>query len=482
MKAVAAVLDKKEENAPRKLAPMLDILGHRGADAFCIATPNNAAIEASLKRLLVQEFKSSTTLGHVFLKVLAEDKPKLAQFNNSTILFDGRIYNTDIESLEALFSEKFQAHDASALIEEAINNFDGFFAFLAAENERLVVGRDALGLYPVYYGENSELFAAASECKALWRIGITEAKSLPPGHLLIADRKGFKTKLVKTPQRLASPMSEDDAMERLRGLLLQSMAERTVGLNKVAVAFSGGLDSSTIAFLAKKAGVEVHLIHVSLENQRETLQAEEAASVLDLPFHKFLYSSENVEHVLPKVLWCIEDHEPLKTSIAIPVFWTAEKAAELGFRILLAGQGADELFGGYRRYLNLYTRFGESVAEKAMVSDIAKMHEQNFEQAFKACSFHNIELRLPLVSYPLVEFALSLPLNFKIVSKNDALRKFVLRKTAEKLGLPKQIVYKPKKAVQYATGVDKALKKLAKRQNLPVRQYLQRIFKNVCCF
>jgi asparagine synthase (glutamine-hydrolysing) len=148
----------------------------------------------------------------------------------------------------------------------------------------------------------------------------------------------------------------------------------------------------------------------------------------------------------------------------------------------LAGQGADELFGGYRRYLNLYTRFGESAAEKAMVSDIAKMHEQNFEQAFKACSFHNIELRLPLVSYPLVEFALSLPLNFKIVSKNDALRKFVLRKTAEKLGLPKQIVYKPKKAVQYATGVDKALKKLAKRQNLPVRQYLQRIFKNVCCF
>jgi len=482
MKAVAAVLDKKGENAPRKLASMLDVLGHWGADAFCIATSSSTAIETSLERLQAQEFKSSTALGHVFLKVLDGDKPKLAQFKKSAFLFDGRIYNPNVGGLEALFSEKSQANDASTLVEEAIKKFDGFFAFLAAENERLVVGRDPLGLYPVYYGENSELFAAASKCKALWRIGITEARSLPPGHLLIANREGFKTKLVKTPQRLVSPMSEDNAVERLLGLLLQSMAERTAGLDKVAVAFSGGLDSSLIAFMAKKAGVEVHLIHVSIENQRETLQAEEAASMLDLPFHKFLCSAENVEWVLPKVLWCIEDPEPLKTSIAIPVFWAAEKASELGFRILLTGQGADELFGGYRRYLNLYTRFGESAAEKAMMSDIAKMHEQNFERDFKVCSFHNLELRLPLVSYSLVEFALSLPLSFKIVSENDALRKFVLRKTAEKLGLPKQIVYKPKKAVQYATGVDRVLKKLAKRQNLPIRQYLQRIFKGVYCF
>jgi len=482
MKAVAAVLDKKGEKATEKLALMLDVLGRRGADAFCIAASGNTVIEASLEKLQVQEFKSSTALGHVFLKVLAEDKPKLAQFKNSAILLDGRIYKPSIESLEAFLSKNFQAYDAFALVEKAIKKFDGFFAFLAAENERLVVGRDALGLYPVYYGENSEFFAAASECKALWTIGITEAKSLPPGHLLIADRKGFKTRLVKKPQRLVSPVSEDNAVKRLRGLLLRSIAERTTGLNKIAVAFSGGLDSSLIAFLAKKAGLEVYLIHVSLENQRETLQAEETASMLDLPFHKFLYSAENMEQVLPKVLWCIENHEPLKTSIAIPVFWAAEKAAELGFRILFAGQGADELFGGYRRYLNLYTRFGESVAEKAMMSDIAKMHEQNFERDFKVCSFHNIELRLPLVSYPIVEFALSLPLNLKIFSENDVLRKFVLRKTAEKLGLPKQIVYKPKKAVQYATGVDKALKKLAKRQNLPIKQYLRRVFRDVYGF
>ncbi|MEM1566607.1 MAG: asparagine synthase-related protein [Candidatus Bathyarchaeia archaeon] len=478
MKAVATILDKKGENAAQKVALMLEVLGCQGADAFCLATPNKTAVEASIEKLPAQEFKSSTALGHVFTKVLTGDTPKLTRSKKSAVLFDGRIYNPPMEDLKAFIDEKLQAGDASAIIEGAVKEFEGFFAFLAIGNDKLVVGRDSLGLYPVYYGENNEFFAVASERKALWRIGVADVKSLPPGHLLTANRRGFETRLVKAPRGLVCPISEEEAVEKLQGLLLQSITERTAGLNKVAVAFSGGLDSSLIAFLAKKANIEVHLIHVSLENQRETLQAEEAASLLDIPFHKFLYRFEDVENVLPKVLWCIEDPDPLKTSIAIPIFWAAEKAAELGFKILLVGQGADELFGGYRRYLNLCTRFGESAAEEAMVSDIAKMHEVNFERDFKVCSFHNIELRLPFASPPLVEFALSLPLNMKINPIDDDLRKLVLRKTAEKIGLPRQIAYKPKKAVQYATGVEKALKRLAKSQNLPLKRYLERIFKS----
>lgn len=170
MKTVAAVIDKKGENAVKEVAVMLDVLGRRGADSFCIATPNNTAIESSLERLPVEEFESSTALGHVFLKILAGDAPQLAQFEKSTILFDGRIYNPRLENLKAIFAEKRQVGGASALIEGAIRGFDGFFAILAAENaenDRLVVGRDPLGLYPLYYGENDDFFAVASERKAL---------------------------------------------------------------------------------------------------------------------------------------------------------------------------------------------------------------------------------------------------------------------------------------------------------------------------
>lgn len=479
MKAVAAVLDKKGGEAAQKVALMLDVLGRRRGDAYCIATPKEAAINASLEKLPRRWFKSQTALGQVFLKILVEDKPKITQFGKSILLFDGRVYNPPIDSLEAFFVQKHQTSDVFDAAKSLVKEFDGCFAFAIAEDGRLIAGRDALGLYPLYYGENGDIFAVASECKALWKLGISEAKSLPPGHLLLADGRSLKTIRVKTPESIIHERTLEEAVLSLQKLLWMSTVERTINLGKVAVAFSGGLDSSLTAFLAKKAGVEVHLIHVSLEDQRETQQAEEAARLLDLPIHRFLHQTEDVEQVLPKVLWCIESPNPIKTSIGIPVFWAAEKAAELGFKILFAGQGADELFGGYRRHLTLYARFGREIAEKAITSDIMRMHEENFERDFKVCSFNNVELRLPFASYPLVEFAMSLPLNLKISSKDDTLRKFVLRKTAEKLGLPSQIVYKPKKAMQYATGVDKALKKLAKKRGMPLKQHLHRVFQSL---
>jgi asparagine synthase (glutamine-hydrolysing) len=183
-----------------------------------------------------------------------------------------------------------------------------------------------------------------------------------------------------------------------------------------------------------------------------------------------------VEEVLPKVLWIIEKPDPIKTSIGIPIFWTAEKTAEIELKILLTGQGADELLGGYRRYLNDYSRYGEEFVQKTIFNDIVKMHEVNFERDSKICGFHNIELRLPLVTYQLAKFALSLPLKLKIESPNDQLRKIVLRKVAENIGLPPQIVNKRKRAIQYTTGVNKSLKKLAKRKGLSLREYLHKMF------
>jgi len=471
MKAIAAVLDRKGESAVQKVVSMLAVMGHGGADAFGIATQNRVAVEKSLEKLQIEGWKSSTAMGHVFLKVLARDEPQPKQIGNAAFIFDGRIFAHSTELLEVYNAA--QKLDAEALLRE----FDGCFAFAITENEKLIVGRDALGLYPLYYGENCNTLALASERKALWKIGIKEAKSFPPGHLITADKKGFKIKPVKVLRRsLAASTSMEDAVNKLQALLKGSIMERTRGLDEVAVAFSGGLDSSLIAWLAKKAGVKVHLIHVSLKGQLETEQAEKAASQLDMPFHAYLYDEEDVGQTLSKVLLAMEDRNPLAASIGVPIFWTAQKAAELGFKVLFTGQGADEYFGGYRRYLNIYRRFGEEAAEKAMVHDILTMHENNFERDIKICAFNSLELRLPFAAYPIAEFALNLPLKIKIESPSNPLRKAVLRKAAENFGLPPQIVGKPKKAVQYATGVTKAIKHLAKRKGLTVKQFLQKLF------
>jgi asparagine synthase (glutamine-hydrolysing) len=264
--------------------------------------------------------------------------------------------------------------------------------------------------------------------------------------------------------------------KKLRRFLQRSVKDRVSGLKEVAVAFSGGLDSSIIAFLARKLGIEAHLIFVSLESQPEAKYAKEAAEALRLPIHIHFYSEKAVEAVLPRVLWLIEEPNPVKTSIGIPVFWAAEKASEMGFRVMLAGQGADELFGGYQRYLNDYLRHGEKFTQKRIFNDTAKMHETNFERDSKICNFHNIELRLPFATYELAKFAASLPLQLKIEPSNDMLRKIVLRKVAEDMGLPRFIAKKPKRAIQYSTGVNKVVKRLAKQKRLATKEYLQKKF------
>ena len=202
------------------------------------------------------------------------------------------------------------------------------------------------------------------------------------------------------------------------------------GLKEVAVAFSGGLDSSLVAFLASKCGVKVNLLHVSLENQSETEEAMKAADELNLPLQVDLFKDSDVEKILPKVVELIEEPDPIKASIGVPFYWAAEKAAEAGFKVMLAGQGADELFGGYQRYVTEYCNEGDEKVRKTMFKDVIRIHESNLERDLKITSFHDIELRVPFGSFDLAEFALSLPVELKIEDKPDTLRKLVLRKIA----------------------------------------------------
>ena len=143
-----------------------------------------------------------------------------------------------------------------------------------------------------------------------------------------------------------------------------------------------------------------------------------------------MFKDSDVEITLPKVVDLIEEPEPIKASIGVPFYWAAEKAAEAGFKVMLAGQGADELFGGYQRYVNEYCKDGTEKVRKTMFNDVVRIHESNLERDLKITSFHDIELRLPFGSFDLAEFALGLPVELKIENKTDTLRKLVLRKVA----------------------------------------------------
>ncbi len=477
MGALIAVLDKRGEDATDIAVTMLKALRTTEAEAFEIVTPFKVRTQANglLER---QKAGSSIIVGHILPQIPDSDRHHTTVLSEGVaMIFDGRAYRTSGESLGGEAVAQRLQHNCEQAAKTIVRETEGDFAFAVAEPSRLVAGRDPIGVRPLYYGENRDLAALSSRRRSLWKIGITRTDSFPPGHVALVDRGGFRFAPVRT---LAYPRAKKTTMQtaakELQTLLRHSIKLRVSGLKEVAVAFSGGLDSSLIALLAKKSKADVNLIHASLKNQSETEHAKRMAEELRLPIHVCLFAEEDLKRVLPEVLWLMEGEDPTGVSIGIPIHWAAEKASKMGLNVMLAGQGADEFFGGYKRYLDHYLSYGGEKTRRKMFDDVTKIHETNIERDFKICSRHNVELRLPFATFELAKFAAGLPLDLKMEARQDTLRKTVLRKTAEDLGLPESVVKRPKKAMQYATGVSRTLKKLAKKNGSSLEAYLGKMF------
>jgi len=420
---------------------------------------------------------SNIAVGHSSLPISSKERHQPALLGkNYALVFEGRLFppskTSNIDEVASCLKPDFQRG-----AKNIIRKFDGSYAFAIASQEKILAGRDSFGTNPLFYGEKKTLCALASELKALWTLGITDVKSFPPGNLAEMNAEGFDFKPVaivtQPPQKM---LSMEKAASRLQNLLLKATMERLLDVEGVAVAFSGGLDSTVLAVLAKTYTGQVNLVTVGLEGQPELGHAQTAADSLKLPLHLQTYTVADVDNVLERVLWLIEEPDPVKVGVAIPLFWTAEVASRIGCHVLLAGQGADELFGGYHRYLSEYVSGGVKAVQRSMFHDLVMSHETNFQRDSSVCAFHKVELRLPYVDRELVRFALSLPVNLKINSVDDRLRKRVLRQVAKNLGIPEFIGERSKKAVQYATGVDKALKELARRRGLTQPNFIKTVF------
>jgi asparagine synthase (glutamine-hydrolysing) len=479
MGALIAVVHKNRKNAFTTAIEMLGVLSHRGSGSFGIASSHKIVIKNALESLRREHIDSEVLIGQNFVKLLQRDKVQPVQSNDSTLVFEGRLFpppaNGEVD---------FAARKSLYVEEEAIRfirQFDGSYVFAIATDGEVIVGRDAVGAYPLYFGENREVCALASERKALWRAGITETESFPPGKLARVDKAGFHFKTAKAvTQPHVQRVSMQHAAQQLKDVLVQSTKARVSDVREVAVAFSGGVDSSVVALLAKACNVDARLIYVALRETDETDFANRAAEALGLPLHVAKYTLRDVEAILPTVLWLIEEPNPVNVSIATPVFWVAEQAAKLGLSVLLAGQGGDELFGGYKRYLGDYEEHGLAGLQTRLYKDVASSHLVNFQRDNKVCAFHKLELRMPFADWRVIELALSLPTRLKVASPKDELRKRVLRQTARNLGIPRFISEKPKKAIQYTTGVNHAIRKLAKKEGLTVREYLEEAFRKTC--
>ena len=229
----------------------------------------------------------------------------------------------------------------------------------------------------------------------------------------------------------------------------ESVKESVAGEAMVAVAFSGGLDSSVVAACASRYS-RVVACSAFAALSGDSGKVPEAAEALGLELKSAPLTDENVSGALgaldlpfeptlmDKSLWCL-------------YFVVSKSAQESGARVILLGQLADELFGGYAKYAEALQKEGEEAAKTMMQADFREYAQRGRVRDIGACG-GRVEARFPFESAPVVELASALPLSFKV---REGMRKAVLRRAAVLLGVPEVLANAPKKAAQYSSGVQK---------------------------
>jgi asparagine synthase (glutamine-hydrolysing) len=468
MGLLAAAISKTGDDVSPILLRMLSPAVSDGGDSIGVATDEGTVIKKSLAELEVPG--ASAMLGYTTFKIEPLDPAQPLSQHGYSFVFDGRLWHNE-GAPDVLTAAGALGRNPEDGVKRLIRELRGSYVITALDKGGIHFGRDPMGAVPLYYAESSDVAAVATCRKMLWTAGL-EANSFPPGHAGKITEAGVSVERIKTLD-LAAPVtiSMDDAVDILDQLLTKAVETRCSGSLQVSLGFSGGIDSSLLAHYLDKAGADVNLICVGMESSKEFATAERTAYSLDLPLRMESFTQEDVEADLEAILWAIEEPDPMKTAVALPLYWVARIASDSWSRVIFSGNGSDELFGGYRKYVTEYVERGETVRE-AMYKDVAESYEVNYERDHKICMEHGMELRLPFADLGLVEFGLSLPTHLKLSPEPDSLRKLVLRRLAVKLGFLEEVANKPKRAVQYSTGVNNALRKLARRRGKSLPAFL----------
>lgn len=391
--------------------------------------------------------------------------------DNLTLVFNGEIYNfrtmknflnkvgveeeitSDSEILLYLIDFYAKKMDLLKAVQAAIRLIDGDYAFAVYDGENLAIARDPLGVKPLFYSQNKDIKGFASTRQSLKEVGLTDIDTLKPEHIL------YNWEDISPSQAIYEKIFDGD-VAKIDKMLRLSVIKRVEGLRELGVIFSGGLDSSYLALLLKEISenipLKVKLYAVGAEGSQDVEAAIYASKFLNMDLEICEVTEELVREALPQVVKAIGDDNLMKVGVGLTTYFATKMVADDGIKVAFSGQGADELFGGYKRYLK---SFVDGTLNYDLRVDMSNMYHVNLERD-DACSMLNgVELRLPFLDKTLVELVLNIPDNKKIVSMHDDMRKSILRKLAFEEGLDYEIAYRPKKAAQYGTGIDKILRK-----------------------
>ena len=451
---VCAFETKANKNIRSQVLEMSKKIRHRGPDWSGIFSNDSAIL--SHERLSIVDPSSGK-------------QPLYSEDNRYVLAANGEIYNhqelrKEFSNYE--FSTKSDCEVILALYAkygvDFINKMNGIFAFVIydSKNDEYFVARDHMGIIPLYIGWDSDkIFYVSSELKALEGV-CDKIELFPPGHYFLSSKDGFVKWYERDWRDYDYVKNAKSDIKKLRDSLEQAVRRQLMSDVPYGVLLSGGLDSSITSAVAKKYSEmrietndkqpawwpQLHSFSVGLKGSPDLAAAKLVADHIGTIHHEIIFTIQEGLDAIKDVIYNLETYDITTVRASTPMYLMARVIKSMGIKMVLSGEGADEIFGGY-----LYFDKAPNAREfhDETVRKLDKLHMYDCLRANKSLAAWGIEGRVPFLDKDFMDVAMSLNPEDKMI-KGERIEKWILRKAFEDY-LPKSIVWRQKE--QFSDGV-----------------------------
>ncbi|GAA2176872.1 asparagine synthase B [Leucobacter tardus] len=339
----------------------------------------------------------------------------------------------------------------------------GSFALvIAGDGGTFAAARDVFGIAPLYWAQRDGTVLFASEMKAFdadWR---RDVRPFPPGHswtpeaglVAFPDPPGRSPVLMQSRAPAETP--PEWVLGAVRETLTRAVERRLDAEAPVGILLSGGVDSSIVAAIASRIaaerGVRLPTFSVGMEGCRDLESARAVAQHLRTVHREHVYTANDAIALVPQIIADLEGFDPTLVHSAVPHFLVAELASH-HVGVVLAGEGADELFAGYAHF----GRHSDAEGLHAeLLATLRDMHAGGLQRVDRMAAAHGLEARLPYLDLDVVELAMSLPPAWKLMNARRP-AKWLLRR-AFAGWLPDDVLWRRKEQFGQGTGMSDVLR------------------------
>ena len=437
-----------------RVLEMAKTIRHRGPDWSGIYSNKNAII--AHERLAIVDPSSG-------------QQPLFSQDDRYILAANGEIYNHKElrdQFPDYNFSTKSDCEVILPLYEkygpDFLDKLNGIFAFAIYDSHKdeYFIARDHMGIIPLYIGwDEKNVFYVSSELKALE--GQCEKIELfPPGQYLISSENKFKKWYIRDWEYFDNVKSLESDITKLRESLEDAVKRQLMSDVPYGVLLSGGLDSSITSAIAKKYSEkrietddtqrawwpQLHSFSVGLKGSPDLAAARKVANHIGTVHHEIIFTIQEGLDAIKDVIYNLETYDITTVRASTPMYLMARVIKSMGIKMVLSGEGADELFGGY-----LYFHKAPSAEDfhEETVRKLKKLHMYDCLRANKSLAAWGVEGRVPFLDKEFIDVAMTLNPKDKMID-NQRMEKWILRKAFEDY-LPDEILWRQKE--QFSDGV-----------------------------